>query len=81
MIRHALLFYSLERLVRSHGLHVTTRRIIEQLENVAVIETHCWDGSVLYCLTPVTVEQAQLLEALSAVVAKVLERTFTKTHR
>ena len=69
----ALLVYGLlERQVRAQGLHLTTRRIIEQLENLAVIETHCWDGSVLYRLTPVSEEQAQLLAVLSVVVGELV---------
>jgi transposase len=69
----ALLAYSLlERQVRRHGLNLTTRRIIEQLESVAVIETHCWDGSVLYRLTPVNEAQAQLLRILMQVLGELV---------
>ncbi|MBU1747101.1 MAG: IS1634 family transposase [Chloroflexi bacterium] len=65
----ALLAYSLlEREVRQHGLPLTLRRLIAQLENLTVIETHCWDGSVLYRLTPVSADQ----QALLAVVAQIL---------
>ncbi|MBU0490484.1 MAG: hypothetical protein KKA73_05705 [Chloroflexi bacterium] len=65
----ALLAYSLlEREVRQHGLPLTLRQLIAQLENLTVIETHCWDGSVLYRLTPVSADQ----QALLAVVAQIL---------
>lgn len=68
----ALLTYSLlERQVRRRGLTLTTRRIIEQLEELAVIETYCWDGSVLYRLTSVDVEQAQLLAVLFEIMAEL----------
>jgi len=68
----ALLVYSLlERQVRRQGLALTTRRIIEQLENVAVIETHCWDGSVLYRVTPMNSTQLRLLTILARGVAEV----------
>ena len=68
----ALLIYSvLERQVRSHGLVLTTRRLIEQLESLAVIETHGWDGSVLCRLTPVNAEQAELLRVLSEIIAEI----------
>jgi hypothetical protein len=51
----ALLAYSLlERQVQQAGLHLTTRRIVEQLEGLTVIETHCHDGSILRRLTPLT---------------------------
>ncbi len=69
----ALLVYSLlERQVRSQGLVLTTRRLIEQLESLAVIETHCWDGSVLCRLTPVNAEQAELLRVLSDIIAEIV---------
>ena len=58
----ALLAYSLlERQVQQAGLHLTTRRIVGQLEAVTLIETHCHDGSVLRRLTPLTAEQAAAL--------------------
>ncbi len=68
----ALLTYSLlERQARRHGLALTTRRIITALEDLTVIETHCWDGSVLVRLTPVSTDQAQLLAALAEIVAEI----------
>jgi transposase len=69
----ALLAYSLlERQARRRGLVLTTRRIIEQLETLTIIETHCWDGSRMCRLTPVTDEQAELLAALAQLLASVL---------
>jgi transposase len=69
----ALLVYSLlEGQVQRHGLQLTTRRIIEQLDSLAVIETQCWDGSVLARLTPINDAQAQLLEALDQIIAALL---------
>jgi transposase len=66
----ALLVYTLlERELRQRGLPLTTRRLIEQLEDLTVIETHCWDGSVLQRLTPVSVEQRQLIAFLAYLVA------------
>lgn len=66
----ALLVYSLlEREMRQRGLPLTTRRLIERLEDLAVIETHCWDGSVLQRLTPVSQEQRQLIAFLAYLVA------------
>lgn len=61
----ALLAYTLlERQARQSGLALTTRRIIEQLDSLNVIETHCGDGSYFYRLTPVSQAQAELIEAL-----------------
>jgi transposase len=66
----ALLVYSLlEREMRQHGLPLTTRRLIQQLEDLTLIETQCWDGSVLQRLTPVSPEQRQLIAFLSELVA------------
>jgi len=68
----ALLAYSLlERQVQQAGLHVTTRRIVEQLEGATVIETHCRDGSILRRLTPLTAEQAALFTILAALLAQI----------
>jgi hypothetical protein len=62
----ALLIYSvLERQMRQNGWQMTTRRIIETLDSLDVIETLCWDGSSLYRIVPVDEEQAALLEILT----------------
>jgi transposase len=68
----ALLVYSLlERQVRQSGLHMTTRRIIQKLESLDVIETLCWDGSRLYRLVPVDEQQAALLEVLAHILVEL----------
>lgn len=68
----ALLVYSLlERQVRQGGLPMTTRRIIQKLESLDVIETRCWDGSRLHRLVPVDEEQAALLEVLAHVLGEL----------
>ncbi len=68
----ALLAYTiLERQVKQTGLMITTRRIIEQLDQLSVIETHCWDGSSLIRMTPVTQEQADLLRILTHIVGQL----------
>ncbi len=68
----ALLVYSLlERQVRQGGLQMTTRRIIEKLESLDVIETLCWDGSRLYRIVPVDQEQALLLKTLAHILAEL----------
>jgi transposase len=69
----ALLAYSLlERQARQNGLQMTTRRIIQKLESLDVIETQCWDGSRLCRLVPVDEEQADLLVALRQTLAKLV---------
>lgn len=68
----ALLAYSLlERQAHQAGLHITTRRMVEQLEGLTVIETHCHDGSVLRRLTPLTPEQDALLLILAELLAQI----------
>ena len=64
----ALLTYTIvERQARQSGLPLTTRRIIEQLNSLTVIQTHCVDGSCFYRLTPVSQAQAELIEALRTI--------------
>jgi hypothetical protein len=68
----ALLVYNmLERELRQRGLPWTTRRLIEQLENLTIIETQCWDGSAVCRLTPVSDEQRQLMDFLSVLVSEL----------
>jgi len=71
----ALLTYSiLERQMRQHGLQMTTRRLIEQLGELSIIETHCWDGSVTMRPTPITPEQMQL----GRMMETILQTPFTR---
>ena len=64
----ALLAYTvLERQARQSGLSLTSRRLIEQLDSLCVIETHCVDGSSFYRLTPVSQKQAELIDALRTI--------------
>jgi transposase len=66
----ALLTYGLlERQARQNGWQMTTRRIIEMLDSLDVVETLCWDGSLLYRIVPVDENQAALLEILAQVLA------------
>jgi hypothetical protein len=68
----ALLAYTiLERQVKQAGLMITTRRIIEQLDELSVIETHCWDGSYLIRMMPLTQQQADLLRILTQIVGQI----------
>ncbi len=68
----ALLAYSLlERQVRQRGLQMTTRRIMQKLESLDVIETRCWDGSCVLRLVPLDKEQAALLQVLAHLLAEL----------
>lgn len=69
----ALLAYSLlERQVRQAGLALTTRQLIKRLETLAVIETHCRDGSCLRRLTPLEPEVACILRLVAHVLDDLL---------
>ncbi len=71
----ALLTYSiLERQMRQLGLQMTTRRLIERLGELSIIETHCWDGSVTMRPTPITPEQMQLVRMMET----ILQTPFTR---
>jgi len=77
----ALLAYSLlEREVRRKGLAYTARQVRDKLESLAVIETHAWDGSVLYRLTPMNEEQCHLLLALAHILAEWTNPRLSPTH-
>lgn len=74
----ALLTYSLlERQARQNGWQMTTRRIIAKLDNLDVIETLCWDGSLLYRIVPVDEEQVALLESLAQVLTDLRRPRWT----
>jgi len=65
----ALLTYSLlERQMRRNGVEMTLRRLIARLEDLTIIETYCWDGSLTRRLTPIDEEQAHLLAALTDIL-------------
>lgn len=71
----ALLTYSiLERQMRQHGLQMTTRRLIERLGEISIIETHCWDASVTMRPTPLTPDQMQLVRMMET----ILQTPFTR---
>jgi transposase len=66
----ALLAYSLlERQMRLSGLNLTTRRLIEKLDNLHLLESHYLDGSCQRRLTPISSEQMMLLETLAHLLA------------
>ena len=65
----ALLAYRLlERQMRRAGLQLTTRKLIQQLDTLHVIETHDLDGSWAYRLTPLTSQQQALLNQLAQIL-------------
>lgn len=63
----ALLVYNLlQRQIQKQGLQITTRRLIQRLDSLTVIETHCWDGSSLRRLADVDPALIGILHIVSA---------------
>ena len=70
----ALLAYNLlQRQIRQQGVQMTTRRLIERLEHLSVIETHCWDGSSLRRLSPVDPELMGILEQVAVALEQLVQ--------
>lgn len=72
----ALLTYSLlERQMRQHSLQLTTRQLILRLENLTLIETHFYDGSLMRRITPLTPESLAILPLVQAALESLIEQT------
>ena len=70
----ALLAYTLlQRQMRQQGLSLTTRRLIQRLEPLCVIETRCWDGSSLRRLSPVDPDLLALLQLVAAALDDLVQ--------
>ena len=70
----ALLVYNLlQRQIQQQGLQLTTRRLIQRLDQLTVIETRCWDGSSLRRLTPMDPELAFILEQVAVALDALFE--------
>ncbi len=70
----ALLVYSLvERQCRRNGLQITGRQLLYEFALLHVIETHCWDGSVLYRCMPLTPRQQDILQRMGIAGTTQLE--------
>jgi len=70
----ALLAYNLlQRQIQQQGVQMTTRRLIERLEHLSVIETHCWDGSSLRRLTPVDADLVDILEQVAVALDQLVQ--------
>jgi transposase len=71
----ALLVYSLlERQLRQQGLQLTTRQLIQRLQNLAVIETRFRDGSRMRRLTPLDHECLAILPLVLAALETLIEQ-------
>jgi transposase len=69
----ALLTYTLlQRQVRQSSLQMTTRQLIQRLEKVTLVETHCHDGSSLRRFTPIEPEVALILQLVAAALMELM---------
>lgn len=74
----ALLAYSLlERQTRQQGLQLTTRQLINRLQNLTVIETYCHDGSYLRRLTPLDPDLIPILNLVALALNNLIHSTPT----
>jgi len=77
----ALLAYTvLQRQVRQQGLQITTRRLIQRLEPLTLIETHCWDGSTLRRLAQVEPELLALLHLVAGALEELVQTAAPTTQ-
>jgi len=69
-----LLAYTLlQRQVRQQGLQLTTRRLLQRLEPLTLIETHCWDGSALRRLAHVDADLLALLTLVAGALDALIQ--------
>jgi hypothetical protein len=77
----ALLAYSLlERQLRQQGLQLTTRQLIKRLEPLALIETHCHDGSYLRRLTTVDPAVSLILQLVAVALDDLVQASAVSRH-
>ena len=70
----ALLAYNLfQRQIRQQGLQMTTRRLIQRLDQLTLIETRCHDGSRLYRLTPLEPELVAILQQVAVALDELMQ--------
>jgi transposase len=77
----ALLAYTLlQRQLQQQGLQMTTRRLIQRLDRLTLIETRCWDGSRLHRLTPIDPELVAILQLVAAALDEMMQVTVDLDH-
>jgi transposase len=77
----ALLVYTLlQRQIQQQGLQMTTRRLIQRLDQITLIETHCWDGSRLQRLTPIEPDLAAILQTVAVALDEMMHVVVDSDH-
>ena len=70
----ALLAYTLlQHQMQQQGLQMTTRKLIQRLDQLSLIETVCHDGSRLYRLTPIDPELAIILQQVAVALDELMQ--------
>ena len=78
----ALLAYTLlQRQIQQQGLQMTTRSLIQRLDQLTLIETRCWDGSRLHRLTPLEPELLVILQLVSLALDEMMQVVVSADHR
>jgi hypothetical protein len=77
----ALLAYTLlQRQIQQQGLQMTTRRLIQRLDQLTLIETRCHDGSRLYRLTPIEPELVAILQQVAVALDELMQVVVAPDH-
>ncbi|HRJ41695.1 MAG: hypothetical protein KJZ86_22985 [Caldilineaceae bacterium] len=77
----ALLAYTLlQRQIQQQGLQMTTRSLLQRLDQLTLIETRCWDGSRLHRLTPLEPELLAILHLVALALDEMLQVVVSADH-
>ena len=77
----ALLAYTLlQRQIQQQGLQMTTRRLIQRLDQITLIETRCWDGSRLQRLTPIEPDLVTILQSVAVALDEMMHVVVDPDH-
>jgi transposase len=77
----ALLAYTLlQRQIQQQGLPMTTRRLIQRLDQLTLIETRCYDGSRLHRLTPIEPELVAILQQVAVALDELMRVIVRPDH-
>ena len=77
----ALLTYTLlQRQMQEQGLQMTTRQLIQRLDQLTLIETCCYDGSRLHRLTPIDPETTLILQQVAVALDELMQVAVGPDH-
>jgi len=77
----ALLAYTLlQHQMQQQGLQLTTRKLIQRLDHLTLIETVCHDGSRLYRFTPIDPELTGILQQVAVALDELMQTVVAPDH-